>query len=134
MRKKNVTMFASILEILIGVAVLLSSLSSAESDYWGGMGFALIAMGIVQLMRRIRYKTNEDYRQSVDVERNDERNRYLGMKAWAWAGYLYVMIAAVASIGLKVSGQDELSIFAGYSVCLILVLFWGSWLWLKRKY
>lgn len=134
MRKKNVRMFASVLEILIGVSIVLVSLSSAESDYWGGMGFALIFMGIVQLIQRIRYKTNEDYRQSVDVERNDERNRYLGMKAWSWAGYLYVMIAAVASIGLKVAGQDELSIFAGFSVCLIMVLFWVSWLWLKRKY
>ena len=56
------------------------------------------------------------------------------MKAWSWSGYLFVMIAAAASIGLKVAGQDQLSIAAGGSVCLLITLYWVSYLFLSRKY
>lgn len=134
MSKGKVRMIASIIEILVGFVLLIFSLSSAENEYWGGMGTALIAVGAIFLFRQIRYRTNENYRESVDVELNDERNKYLSMKAWSWAGYLYLLAAAVASIVLKVMGQDTLSVAAGLSVAFIVLFYWISYMCLRKKY
>ena len=103
-------------------------------EYWSGMGFALLIVGVVFLLRQFKYKTNEEYRERYDVERSDERNRYLSGKAWAWAGYLFVMIAAVGSIMLKMAGREELMLMASGSVCLIMALYWISYIILKKKY
>ena len=47
---------------------------------------------------------------------------------------VFVMIMAVASIIFKIAGQGLLSIAASGAVTLVLVLFWVSYLILKRKY
>ena len=103
-------------------------------SYWSGMGGGFLGVGIVQLIRHIRYRKNEDYREKVDVANSDERNRFLAGKAWAWAGYLFVLVSGVATIALKVMGQDQWSLAASCALCLLLVLYWGSYLVLKRKY
>ena len=98
------------------------------------MGSALLVIGVIQLISRHRLEKNEAYREKVEIETNDERNKFIRNKAWAWAGYLFVMIMAVASIVLRIFEQDLLSIAASGTVCLMLVLFWGSYIFLRRKY
>lgn len=131
---KNRRWIVSVIWIVLGVVLTVCGAAGAVDEYWSGMGGGLIAVGVLQLFRQVRYHTNEAYRESVNVERQDERNRYIGMKAWAWAGYLFVLIAAVASIALKIAGQDMLSRMAGWAVCLLIVLYWFSWLYLRKKY
>ena len=70
----------------------------------------------------------------MHTDANDERNRFLRNKAWAWAGYLFVLVSAVLSIGLKLLGQDLLSVAAGLAVCCITLFYWVSYLVLRRKY
>ena len=127
-------MIACIVEIVIGLALLVSNLAGLTDTFWSGMGSALIVVGVVFLIRQIKYQTSETYRESVDVEVNDERNQYLSMKAWSWAGYLFVLIAAVGAIVLKILGQDQFVHAAAGSVCLIMVLYWLCWLVVRRKY
>ena len=132
--RSNKRLIASIVEIALGAVLLVCNLTGLLDEFRSGMGVALIVVGGLFLMRQIRYKTNETYRESVDVEVNDERNKYLSMKAWSWAGYLFVMIAAVGAVVLKIVGQDELVFFASGSVCLIMVLYWLSYVVLRKKY
>lgn len=132
--KKNTRLIACILEIAVGLILLICNFSGLLDEFWSGMGTALIVVGALLLIRQIKYKTNEAYRESVDVEINDERNKYIRMKAWSWSGYLFVLIAAVAAIVLKIVGRDELMHIASGSVCLIVVLYWLSYVVLRRKY
>ena len=132
--KTNKRFIASIAEIAVGIILFICNLAGIIDDYWSGMGTALIIVGVLQLIRQIKYRTNEAYREAVDVEVNDERNKSLSMKAWSWAGYWFVMIGAVASVVLKILGQDELVPVAAGSVCLVMVLYWLSYLHLKKKY
>lgn len=132
--RSNKRLIASIVEIALGAILLVCNLAGLLDEFWSGMGVALIVVGGLLLLRQIKYKTNESYRESVDVEVNDERNKYLSMKAWSWAGYLFVMIAAVGAVVLKIVGQDELVFFASGSVCLIMVLYWLSYVVLRKKY
>ena len=132
--KFNKRLIANITEIVIGIILVICGVVGILDSYWSGMGTALIIVGCIMLFRQIRYKTNEEYKEKVDIEVKDERNKYLRMKAWSWAGYFSVLIGAVASIVLRILDQDQLSQFAGLSVCLLVVLYWVSYLILKKKY
>ena len=127
-------LIASIIEIVIGFSLVIGSMFGAVDEFWSGMGTALLIIGILFLFRMIKYRTNNDYKEKYNIEINDERNKYLSMKAWSWAGYLFVMIAAVATIGLKIIGREDLMMIASGSVCLVMVLYWISYIVLKRKY
>ena len=127
-------MYLSLFWILLGAALFVCSAMGWIDNYWSGMGGGFLGVGLVQTVRHVRYRKNEDYREKVDVANNDERNRFLAGKAWAWAGYLFVLVSGVAAIALKVMGQDQWSLAASYALCLLLVLYCGSYLVLKRKY
>lgn len=130
----NKRWIASIVEIVLGSILLVCGYSGIVDDFWSGMGGGLLGVGILQLIRQIRYYTNAEYKEKFDIEAKDERNRFLAMKAWSWAGYWYVIIAAVGTIGFNVAGQRELGLLCSGSLCLVLVLYWLSYLILKKKY
>ena len=127
-------MVLSIFWVLLGAALFICGTLEIVDSYWSGMGGGFLGVGIVQLIRHIRYRKNEEYREKVDIENKDERNRFIGGKAWAWAGYCYVMISAVGSVIAHMVGREDVRLFASFSVCLILVLYWVCWLFLRRKY
>ena len=132
--KFNKRLIANITEIVIGIILVICGAVGILDSYWSGMGTALIVVGGLMMIRQVRYSTNAEYKESVDVEIQDERNKFLRVKAWSWAGYFAVLIGAVASIVLRILGQDQLSQFAGLSVCLLMVLYWASYFILKKKY
>ena len=127
-------MLLSLFWILLGIILNICHFAGIVEEYWSGMGVALLVVGGLQVLRQIRYRTNEDYREKMDVQTKDERNRYIANKAWAWAGYWFVLIAAIGSIVLKIAGRDELVPVAAGSVCLMMVLYWLSYLYLRKKY
>lgn len=128
------TYFVSIIYIIIGAILLGLGFAGKVDEFWNGMGSALLVIGVIQLIRRYRLDKNEAYREKMEIENNDERNKFIRNKAWAWAGYLFVMITAVASIVFRIFEQNLLSIAAGGAVCLMILLFWGAYFFLKRKY
>lgn len=132
--KTNKRLIASIVWIVIGVVVSVCSWFDIVDSYWTGMGSALLIVGTIQLIRQLRYKKDADYREKVDTNNQDERNRFIATKAWSWAGYLFVIIAAIASIAFRALGNRELSLLASASVCVIITLYWICYLILQKKY
>ena len=130
----NKRFIASIVEIILGFALWICSAIGLIDSYWGGMGAGLMGVGIVFLIRSIRYKRDPEYKEEYDVEMNDERNKFIRLKAWSWAGYMYMMIAAVGSIFFKLMGREDLMFFCSGSVCLVLVLYLISYVIVKNKY
>ena len=131
---KNYRFLLSIFWIVLGIVLCACHASGLIEEYWSSMGFAFIVVGILQVIRQLRYRTTEDYREKFDTASQDARNRFISNKAWAWAGYLFVMVAAVGAIGFKLMGREDLMMLASGSVSLIILLYWGSWMVLKRKY
>ena len=131
---KNKRLVSIVLEIAIGIVLTACGYTGIIDEYWRGMGTALGIVGVLMLVRQIRYRIDETYKENVDVEVNDERNQYIRIKAWSWAGYFFVMAGALGSIVFKILHMDDLSMFAGGSVCLVMVLYWISYLILKKKY
>ena len=89
---------------------------------------------MLMFIRQIRYRTNEEFKEEMDIREKDERNRYIAMKAWSWAGYLFVMLAAVGTILMKILGQETIMMVLSGSVCVILVFYWVSYMILQKKY
>ena len=127
-------MILAVIWILVGTALFLSSVLGTLDSYWSGMGGGFLGVGIARLAREIRYHNDEEYREKMDVQAKDERNLFLAGKAWSWAGSLYVILSGIAVIVLKIAGYDELSTWAACSACVMLLLYWLSYLWLRRKY
>ena len=132
--KNNRRIFLSIFWVLLGIGLCIAYFVAKLDEFWNSLGIAFIAVGIVQLIRWGRYMLNPEYREKMEVESKDERNRYLATKAWAWAGYLFVLICAIACIVLHILGQNTLSLVTSSGVCLLILLYWVSYLILKRKY
>lgn len=132
MNKKRMAL--SVFWIIIGVILfVLALMQIIDQSMWAGIGGGLIGAGAAMLIRNIKYITNEEYKEKIDIQNNDERNKFLANKAWAWAGYCYVMIAAVASIALMIVGRPEYVLVSG-SLCLMIVLYWLCYVILRRKY
>ena len=130
----NKRWITSIVYIALGVGLLGCGIAQILDEFWSGMGGGLLCVGLVRMIQMIRYQKNETYKEAVDTARSDERNRFIANKAWAWAGYWYVLIGAVGTLVFRLVGMEELSVFCGSSICLILVLYWVSYLWLRKKY
>ena len=80
MNKKHLAVY--IMEILAGIILLGLGVAGKLDEFWSGMGGALIGIGTMRLVQIVCYQKNEAYRENVNTERNDERNRFLHMKAW----------------------------------------------------
>ena len=124
----------SIIYVIIGIILFGLAFFEKVDSFWSGMGSALFVIGVLRMIRRYRFNKNDAYREKMEIEEKDERNHFIRNKAWAWAGYLFVMLMAVATIVFKIVGQEILMMAASGGVCLMLILFWVSYHILKRKY
>ena len=118
---RRLSKWCSIFWLLVGAALIGLGTAEIIDNFWSGMGGGLMGVGLLQTVRNIRYRKDAEYREKTDTENNDERNKFIANKAWAWAGYLFVIIAAAASIVLKIVGLDEYVYFACGCVCSIVI-------------
>lgn len=126
--------YLNIFYVVIGLALIGCGIADIVDSFWSGMGGALIGVGVIRIVQYVRYRKNPEYRERMEIEVNDERNKFLSGRAWAWAGYAFVMINAVGTIAFKILENDLLSQYCAYSVCIIIVFYWISFLFLRKKY
>lgn len=132
--KANRKFIICIFYILIGAVLIGLDIANIVNEFWSGMGAGLIVVSVLQMLRIYRFNKNEEYREKVETEIKDERNRFIRNKAWAWAGYLFILISAVAVIVFRVTGQELLSTFSSVALCIMLVLYWVAFFILRKKY
>lgn len=131
----NKKLIVSILWVIIGAALLIMDMTGVlDNSIFSGIGGGLLAIGVMQIIRNVKYNSNAEYKEKVDVAYKDERNRYLRMKAWAWAGYLFLLGAAIVSIVLFVAKQTMYGQIVSYCMCAVLALYLISYMVLQKKY
>ena len=131
----NKKLVLSIFWAVVGLVLTVLSVTEVlDSSIYSGMGGGLMAVGVLQSIRNVKYRKDADYREKIDVEANDERNRFLRMKSWSWAGYIAILVESVGVIVAIILGEETLRLILSLSVCLILVAYWVSYLVLSRKY
>ena len=124
----------SIFWVVLGTALLVCHLAGLVEEFWFSMGTGLLFVGILQSIKHIRYWSNESYREKIDTQNNDERNRFISSKAWAWAGWMFVMISAAGIIVFKLMDREDLMMMASGNVCILFALRGVSYMILKKKY
>ena len=132
MKKKDIVF--GVIWLLLGLVLAILCFLETLDEFWSGMGSALMVIGIVRLLRSYRLSRDEIYREKREVAETDERFHFIRNKAWAWAGYLFIIICALSTIVFKLLNQDLLCMASSGAVCLTLVLFWVSFFILKKKY
>ncbi|MBQ6371814.1 MAG: hypothetical protein IJJ22_01670 [Oscillospiraceae bacterium] len=131
----NKKLALSIFWVIAGIVLLVLSVAEVLTDtLYAGMGGALIVVGMLQVIRNIRYRKDEEYREKIDVEAGDERNSFIRMKSWSCTGWLTILIEGIGVIVAMVLGQRTVQLVLSYSVCLILVIYLVTGLILSRKY
>ena len=131
----NKRLFLSIFWVVLGAALLiLAETGVLDSPRYSGMGVAFIIVGALQIARHIRYRRDPAYREKIDTAFSDERNRFLRMKSWSWAGYIAVIAEGIGAVVAAVRGQETVQMVLSYSVCLLVGAYYISYLVLSRKY
>ena len=130
----NKRLVLSIFWVILGVVLMALSIAEVLDSLYAGMGGALTAVGVLQVIRNLRYRRDPEYQVKIDTEVNDERNRFLRMKSWSWAGYIAIMVEGIGVIAASILGNDTVRTMLSYSVCLLLCAYWISYLILSRKY
>lgn len=131
----NKKLALNIMWIIIGIALIVMGMTGMiEAEIWSGIGGGFLGVGILQTLRNINYQNNTEYQNKIDIEANDERNRFLRAKAWSWAGYMFVIGSAVVSLCLYLMGRQETGQVLSLCMCAELILFYVSYYVLKRKY
>ena len=125
---------AYVLYIVLGAVLVGLGILEILDSFWSGMGGALIVVGAIRIVQMVRYSKDKGYQEKMDTALKDERNQFIRNKAWAWSGYMFVIIAAVATIVFRLMGQELLSMAASFAICILLVLYWVSYVVLNRKY
>lgn len=123
----------NIIYIILGTALIITSAIGLIGDIYLGFGSGIAVVGIIQLIKKIRYITDKEYQEKTDIELSDERNKYISLKAWSWAGYLFVIIAGFTTIICMILSQTLYMQISAMAVCLIIVLYWISYIIIKRK-
>ena len=133
-KRIKLSVLVNIAWIILGTILIAFSFAGKVDMFWNGMGVSLLVIGAVRMLRNYRLNKNETYRERMEIEEKDERNRFIRNKAWAWTGYLFMMMTALSCIILKIAKQDVLCLVASGAACFMLVLYWIVYSVLKRKY
>ena len=130
----NKRLFLSIFWVILGAVLLIVAVTEKLDSRYAGMGGGLLVVGALQIARNLRYRRDPAYREKIDTEVSDERNRFLRMKSWSWAGYITVIAEGIIAVVAAVRGQETVQLVLSYSVCLLLAAYYISYLVLSRKY
>ena len=131
----NKRLALSIFWMVLGIVLIILNMTDVlDQSIYSGMGGALTTVGFLQMMRNLRYRKDEDYREKIDTELGDERNSFLRMKSWAWTGYIVVLAEAIGVVIAMITGQELLCRVLSWSVCLIVGVYWITYMVLSRKY
>ena len=97
---------------------------------------------IGQLLERMRRSadcggadaTDAEYAKAAQTKYNDERNNYLANKAAALTVRWGLLALAIMVFILQIAGYKAYSTLLGFVVCALLVVYYVSYMYLKKKY
>ncbi len=129
---KKKWMINGIFTIALGIILIL--LGVWKSERLQSMGVAMIFVGGINLLRRIRLSRNQEKMQALETKNQDERILFISGKSNTWTLWISVWVKTALVILFAFLGKEELSQIFAYMVCgeviLYIVIFWI----LSKKY
>lgn len=130
-RCRNRIIFGSVIAVLGAVTfalVFLMDMEPGASDFvpgfYTGIGGGFFGAGVITVVKNYRYLKNPELNRKRKIYETDERNRMLGLRCWAYAGYsmfLFLYIGVIVSGFISVTAMKVLLSVAGVYGILLLV-------------
>ena len=115
---------AGLLAFLLGTFESSSLPEPFWASFYRGIGIGLMTVGSINFLMNVRYLKNEELGKKRALVETDERNRLLGLRCWAYAGYSMFLLLY---LGILIGGFINqtvvtvlLLVMAVYAVLLLL--------------
>lgn len=98
--------------------------STFVPGFYNGLGAGLAASGIITIFRNRRYLSSPELKKSREIYETDERNRMLGLRSWAYAGYsmfFALYLGVIISGFISVTAMKVLLAVAAVFSLLLLI-------------
>lgn len=118
---------------ILGLTLIVLGKSDFVNSIYLGFGGGIFFVGVFGLYRTIKYTRNKEYKEQVDVVRNDERYKYLSMKAWSITGYITVIGLGIAIIVSMLMNIELLIQTLCIVMCAITLVYYIAYLILEKK-
>lgn len=95
--------------------------------FYRALGFGLFFAGLIIAIRNRHYLKNDELKKRREIYETDERNRMLGLRCWAYAGYsmfLLLYIGVIVSGLISLTAMKILIIVAVVYALLLLLFRW----------
>lgn len=92
--------------------------------FYSGIGGGFLAAGLITVARNYRYLKDPEQKQKRKIYETDERNRMLGLRCWAYAGYsmfLFLYLGVIVSSFVSLTAMKVLLGVAGVYGILLLI-------------
>lgn len=116
---------AFLMDLVPAFVVLLEpGWSDFVPGFYTGIGGGFLGAGVITVVKNYRYLKNPELNKKQKIYETDERNRMLGLRCWAYAGYsmfLFLYIGVIVSGFISVTAMKVLLGVAGMYGVLLLV-------------
>lgn len=134
-KKLKIRLYVAIAYIVLGVAILVTGvLVKSNNEFVSPLGLMLFVIGVSRVKHHFYITKNDERARNKQIAEEDERNVMIILKAKNSAFTAYVILCGIAVIILSLLNLYELSGMIGYSVCILVAIYWICYLIYKRKY
>jgi len=134
-KKLKTRLYLAIGYIIFGaLIVLIANLHNAADSYFSTFGLALAVCGVVRIRNYFIITKDEESIRKQEIAESDERTIMIVHKARSMTFSLYVMLSCIVVIVLMIVGQEQLAQLIAWSVCILVGIYWVSYLYLRKKY
>ncbi len=110
---------AGVILFLMADRIPVLYLEPGQSDFvpgfYMGTGCGLIGAGLITAIKNFMYLKNPELKNKQSIYENDERNRMIGLRCWAYTGYATMILLY---LGILVSGFISMTVLKTLLVVL----------------
>ena len=134
-KKLKNRLYIAISYLILGAFLIVYDLiTHPKNDFGLVFGIAMLIMGILRIFQYRRITSSDQSIKERQMVETDERNKMIAERARSWAFSLYFLLSGITVIILSFLGRHEIATPISYSVLLLVVFYWVSYLILRRKY
>lgn len=125
--------------LVIGIVCLIFLAFSFEKineellSYLSGFSSAIIAVGLIRLIKYTRIIKNQEMIKKIENANNDERLKVINNSSMAISFRISVFVEAVVSIICAVCNKIEISEYLGFAICFQIIVYLTTYFIISKK-
>ncbi len=134
-KKLKIRLIISIVLLAIGIGIIItSSILGDKNNFFSPFGLALATISIVRIRNYFIITKSEERLKKQEIAERDERNLLIANKAKSISFYIYTILSCLSVIALQLLNKNEFATYISMSICVMLLIYWISYLIIRKKY